>query len=68
MLVEKEWNDAHRHQDDKLEVSHNQIQVIMDDHDEEFKELGEKEFDKKSFIRTQKIELNGVDDSAFEDD
>ena len=40
----------------------------MDDHDEEFKELGEKEFDKKSFIRTQKIELNGVDDSAFEDD
>ena len=36
MLVEKEWNEKMK-KESQLEISHNQIEILMEDQEEEFK-------------------------------
>ena len=59
LLVEKEWMEAQQCSNKpncNLEISHNQIEIIMDDAEEESDEFHK--LDRNAFIRTQKIELH----------
>lgn len=59
LILEKEWLESQKNQ-----LDNSNIAMIIDDNDEE-DDL--KKFDKKSFIRTQKIEINKEEENETKD-
>ena len=57
MLVEREWNERQKRYN-QLEISHNNIEILMEDQDQYQEEDEFKPLDRPQFTRTQKIELN----------